>query len=122
MAVSPPRWRRGRKALQQRYLIAAVSALIAASPARADNACKVGTIAELPVTMAGLRPLVHAKINGQEARFIADSGAWYSMISPGSAAEFGLELSNLPPFFRMTGVGGAIDSKLTVVKSFTLAG
>jgi len=72
--------------------------------------------------MSGLRPLVHAKINGKEATFIADSGAWFSMISPGSAAEYGLTLEALPAWFRMSGVGGTVVPKLTTLKSFTIAG
>ena len=33
-------------------------------PTRTFAACKIGRLAELPVTMTGLRPLVSAKING----------------------------------------------------------
>lgn len=108
--------------MQQRYLIAVLGALSLASAASADTACKVGTIAELPVTMSGLSPLVHAKINGQNATFMADSGAWYSMISPGSAAEYGLTLQHLPPGFILTGVGGSVLPSMTTVKTFTIAG
>lgn len=45
--------------------------------------CKVGLIAELPVTLNGMRPMITAKINGQDARFIVDSGAFFSLITPG---------------------------------------
>ena len=76
----------------------------------------------LPVTMSGLRPLVHAKINGHDAAFVADSGAWFSMISPGSAAEYELALEPVPIGFRLQGVGGAVVPHLTTVKTFTIAG
>ncbi|MBW8743489.1 MAG: tetratricopeptide repeat protein [Sphingomonas sp.] len=79
-------------------------------------------IVPLPVTMSGLRPLVHAKINGHEAVFVADSGAWFSMISPGSAAEYELALEPVPIGFRLQGVGGAVVPRLTTVKTFTIAG
>jgi len=44
----------------------------------------------------GLRPLVSAKINGAEALFIADSGAFYSLITPAAAAQFKLKLGPAP--------------------------
>ena len=43
---------------------------IAAGPAAAEP-CKLARFAELPVTMQGMRPLVHAAINGKDAMFIA---------------------------------------------------
>jgi hypothetical protein len=43
--------------------------------AAAAAGCKLEKVAELPVTMSGLRPMVHAMINGNDALFIADSGA-----------------------------------------------
>jgi len=88
----------------------------------ADRPCQVGEIVSLPVTMSGLRPLVHAKINGHDAVFVADSGAWFSMISPGSAAEYELALEPVPPGFTLRGVGGAVAPRLTTVKTFTIAG
>lgn len=88
----------------------------------ADRGCQVGTIAELPVTMSGLRAIVRTKINGHDALFVADSGAWFSMISPGSAAEYGLTLEPVPPGFTLRGVGGSITPRLTTVKTFTIAG
>ena len=120
--LTPAKIASGEKALQYKYLIAALLASAVAPAASAGGTCKVGRVAELPVTMSGLRPLVHAKINGKEATFIADSGAWFSMISPGSAAEYGLTLEPLPPWFRMSGVGGTVVPKLTTLKSFTIAG
>ena len=99
---------------------ATCTALTAATPALAT--CEVGKMLELPVTMAGLRPMVTAQINGHEARFMADSGAFYSLISPGSAAEFGLKLQPAPPNFRLMGIGGEADARVAKVKDFGLAG
>jgi tetratricopeptide (TPR) repeat protein/predicted aspartyl protease len=82
--------------------------------------CKLGTIAELAVTMNGLRPMVSAQINGVDAQFIADSGAFYSMISPASAAE--LKLHTTPSHIQIRGVTGSTDASVTTVKEFTLAG
>ena len=82
--------------------------------------CKIGKIAELPVTMNGLRPMVTAQINGVDAQFIADSGAFYSMLSPASAAERNLQVT--PSNIRVRGITGSTAAGVTTVKEFTLAG
>ncbi|MBS0480082.1 MAG: retropepsin-like domain-containing protein, partial [Proteobacteria bacterium] len=93
-----------------------------AAPAPAAGKCKVAKMAELPVTMVGRRPMIDAKFGDRSARFIVDSGAFYSTISSASAAEFGLKVTPLPPTFRMRGIGG--DSSVGVAKStdFSLSG
>ncbi|MDB5722003.1 MAG: hypothetical protein JWP15_2621 [Alphaproteobacteria bacterium] len=103
--------------------LAAALAAFVAMPAAAGAACSVQKVAELPVTMAdGYRPMVNARINGVETRFIADSGAFYSLISPGVAAANGLKLHAAPPGFRLGGIGGGTSASLATVKEFTLAG
>jgi tetratricopeptide (TPR) repeat protein/predicted aspartyl protease len=82
--------------------------------------CTLAKFAELPVTMSGLRPLVHAQINGADALFIADSGAFYSTLTPAAAAEFKLRLGAGPYGFTVSGVGGETETRLTTVKTFTL--
>jgi tetratricopeptide (TPR) repeat protein/predicted aspartyl protease len=84
--------------------------------------CTVGKIAELPVTMSGSRPTVPALINGTEARFIADSGAFYSVISPAAAAEFNLPDVPLHENVTMKGIGGSAKASGTTVREFKLAG
>jgi tetratricopeptide (TPR) repeat protein/predicted aspartyl protease len=84
--------------------------------------CKIGRIAELPVTMNGLRPMVDAKIDGKDARFIADSGAFYSLISPAAAAEYTLRVDPAPLNIRLKGIGGSARAEMTTVKAFTIAG
>jgi predicted aspartyl protease/Tfp pilus assembly protein PilF len=85
-------------------------------------ACSIDTIAQLPVTMSGLQPLVPAKINGVERMFVADSGAFYSMIEPSAAAELKLPLTPMPFEFSLVGVGGSAVARVTTVKVFTLSG
>jgi tetratricopeptide (TPR) repeat protein len=86
----------------------------------ADN-CKLAML-ELPVTMEGLRPLVRAKINGTEAYFVADSGAFYSMISPAAAAQFKLPKRSAPFGTYVLGVGGGgITPEIATVQTFMLA-
>jgi tetratricopeptide (TPR) repeat protein/predicted aspartyl protease len=97
-------------------LLVAVAALLG-SRAYA-GACSLGRLAELPVTMIGLRPLVHAKINGKDALFLADSGAFYSTITPAAAAEYKLSLTPSP--VPMEGVGGEAQTWITRVRTFTI--
>jgi len=84
--------------------------------------CKIGQLAQLAVTMDGLRPMVSAKINGADAQFNADSGAFYSLISPASAAEFKLRTEPAPFHLTLIGVGGSAGASVATVKEFTIAG
>ena len=88
-----------------------------ALPARA--ACKLESLVELPVTMVGMQPTVTVSVNGQEAQFLVDSGAFYSVISPAAAARFGLKPYSIAG--QLSGVGGKTDVELAKVKAFNLA-
>jgi tetratricopeptide (TPR) repeat protein len=92
------------------------------SSGRTFAACKVGKLAEIPVSMSGMRPLIAAKINDQDVRFIIDSGAFYSMLSAASAAQLNLKLTPAPFGLRVNGVNGPIDTSIATVKVLTLAG
>ena len=72
--------------------------------------------------MAGTRPLINAKINNQEARFVLDSGAFYSMISTATAAEFNLKLTPGPYGLKLQGIGGTVTAQIATVKEFGIAG
>ena len=101
---------------------AILSASIASAPAAAAS-CKLGKIVEFPITMAGLRPLVAARINDNDVQFVMDSGAFYSMISVAGAAELKLKTSLAPMGFHVKGAAhGAIDVSIATAKTFTLAG
>jgi len=86
-------------------------------PAFAD--CKIVELAELPITMSGMSPTVTTKINGADALFMVDSGAFYSVITPASAAQFKLKLRYAP--LRLQGVGGEAEASLATVDVFTFA-
>jgi tetratricopeptide (TPR) repeat protein/predicted aspartyl protease len=90
-------------------------------PNAAFAACRLLKMAELPVTMSGLRPLVTAKINDDEVKFLADSGAFYSIISAAAAAEHNLKLKSAPYGLFVYGVGGAAQLSIATVATFTLA-
>jgi tetratricopeptide (TPR) repeat protein/predicted aspartyl protease len=85
-------------------------------------ACKMAKMAELPVTMMGLKPMIDAKINDKDVRFEVDSGAFYSMLSAASAAELNLKLKAAPYGMRIIGIGGATKPVVANVETFTLAG
>jgi Aspartyl protease len=102
----------------RRSLVALILLALSGSPAAAVATCKIGKLAELPVTMTGLKPLVHAGINGTDALFLADSGAFFSLITPAAAAQFKLRLEPTRAF--ITGVGGEARAWLTTVRTFTL--
>jgi tetratricopeptide (TPR) repeat protein len=79
-------------------------------------------MAELPVTMSNSKPIITAQINGEDARFVADSGAFFSMITEASAAQFKLKLSPAPWGLFVRGIGGTVDPSIATVKVFTFAG
>ncbi len=101
-------------------LIAGLVAVCLAGNVQA--ACELDGMARLPVTMSGLRPLVAAKINGVDVLFTLDSGAFYSSITPGNAAQYKLPESMAPFGFSVSGVGGSADAAIATVKHFGLAG
>jgi len=102
-------------------LLALCLPLIAYTYAHAEQ-CKLGKLGELPVTMRGTRPLVHAGINGQDALFLADSGAFYSTLTKAGAEAHKLPLQNAPVYFAESGVGGEAHTLITIVRTFTLFG
>jgi tetratricopeptide (TPR) repeat protein len=103
------------------FLLAA-AALAAPNGHAAAAKCHISKVAELPITMNSLRPLVPVKINGQDAKFILDSGAFYSMISGATADEYKLKQVPGPWGMQVVGVNGSTDVRVTNVKEFSIIG
>jgi tetratricopeptide (TPR) repeat protein/predicted aspartyl protease len=102
-------------------VLAPLSVFIASVPALA--ACKLGRIAEFPITMEGLRPLMSAKINDHDVQFVVDSGAFWSMMSAASVSQLNLPTHSAPFGFYVTGAGGTSASvSIATVKVLMLAG
>jgi predicted aspartyl protease len=105
--------------LRWRGVLATLSVLATAAPQEASAACKVVRLVEIPVTMSGLVPLVHARINGADVRLIADSGSTVSLLTPAAAAAYKLPVQPAPASFGISGVGGEARARLTTVKTLT---
>ena len=86
----------------------------------AKASCQLQQLGTLPVDMQGLRPLVSTRINGVKARFMIDTGAFYSTIWRDTAAQYRLPITSLPggPTFYISGVGGNERAWVGTVKSF----
>lgn len=77
------------------FAAAVVGAALLVAPAGAMAACSMKAL-EVPVKMAGLRPLVEAKVNGKPARFLLDTGAFYNGVDSKFAAELKLKPYKVP--------------------------
>lgn len=99
----------------------AIAWLMAGGAAHAaDKTCKLGKMLELPVTMIDRQPTVPVELDGHKMRLVADSGAFFSSLSPGAAAEFGFKQHSAPYGLRMSGVGGDFDPKVATIDAFKL--
>src|SRR2546429_9641182 len=98
MSSGRTRMNRSRHADDRRawLLPAALLAACASSAAAAAGSCVLARLAELPVTMAGTRPLVHAAINGTDALFLADSGGVVRPLTPPPPGEIQPRLHTAP--------------------------
>jgi tetratricopeptide (TPR) repeat protein len=105
-----------------RFTLFAILGISIASPTAFAEGCKLAKIAEFPIAMVGLRPLLTARINDIDVQFVLDSGAFYSMISAASAAELKLKTTPAPPGFYVTGVHGTANVSIATAKTFTLVG
>jgi tetratricopeptide (TPR) repeat protein/predicted aspartyl protease len=94
----------------------------ACAPALAAGNCQLDQMVEFPITMVDLRPQMTAKINGTDVRLLVDSGAFYSTLSPASAAELNLQTRPMPAGFYVRGVNGSASASQARVKDFTFLG
>jgi tetratricopeptide (TPR) repeat protein len=100
----------------------ALFSCLAPAVGAAATECKLGVVAELPVKMSGGHALISGSINGVDAVFMADSGAFYSMLSAGSAEKFRLRLGPLPTGLEVIGIGGDETAHLATASDFDLVG
>ncbi|HEX9138151.1 MAG TPA: aspartyl protease family protein, partial [Steroidobacteraceae bacterium] len=72
--------------------------------------------------MDGPTPLVTGSINGVDARFIADSGSFFSALTREAAVKHQLKLRMPPVDLDVRGIGGGEIAYVTTAKEFALAG
>jgi predicted aspartyl protease/tetratricopeptide (TPR) repeat protein len=100
----------------------AILSALGCQPLTAAPACNIAQVGQLAVTMHGTMPIVHALINGRDAAFMADSGAYYNMLTPAAAAEYGLPQQMARIGYWVSGVGGSTAPMVATVKEFTIMG
>ena len=91
--------------------------VLLAGQAWADE-CRLENYGTLPVEMVGNRATTMVKINGNNTRFILDTGAFFNTMSNANASSLGLKVQPTPFGFRIGGVGGAATAKQAHVKEF----
>lgn len=97
-------------------------ALLAAGAVHAESSCRLLRLAELPVTMDHGRAFVTGTVNGKNALFIADSGAFFSLMTLEAARDLQVRLVPLPAPMQINGMTGNADARLGVASSFRLQG
>jgi tetratricopeptide (TPR) repeat protein len=95
--------------------------LLVTRPAAADT-CTIRYEQVLPVTMTNMRPEIEAIVNNRKVRFVLDSGAFYSVITPGTAAALGLPVRPGPRGLTMRAAGGAVKPGLVTIETLQVAG
>ncbi|MDO7843682.1 aspartyl protease family protein [Sphingomonas immobilis] len=90
-------------------------------PAAAHAECTVEKFLEIPVAISQQRAVVTARFDGKEARFILDSGAFYSTIARANALEYGLKPESLGNA-RIRGIGGTASLGVATATNFEIAG
>ena len=80
--------------------------------------CTLGKVAELKVTMDGMRPVVEARINGRDGKLVVDSSSFYNVISGPGATASGLKLKPPPAFLAAKGPDGKPLLSIGVADNF----
>jgi tetratricopeptide (TPR) repeat protein/predicted aspartyl protease len=89
----------------------------AAPPSR----CRLSQLIELPLSIEGRRSTIPAKINGQDASFTLDSGAFWSTMTLAAAKQYGLRVDySRVENLKVNGVGGLVSPGLTTAKELTI--
>lgn len=91
--------------------------MLASLPATADQ-CHLTRFPATPVTMEDLRPMIQAKINGVEARFIIDTGGFWSDLSPAALAKYKLFDQSTDSGLSISGPGGISQYTVATADNF----
>ncbi len=77
---------------------------------------------DIPVKLVHHRPIVTLSVEGRELPMLLDTGAFFSMLMPATAAQLKLPLGPLPAGLRLQGYTGEIEAQLTRVKAVDFHG
>ncbi|HJV60892.1 MAG TPA: aspartyl protease family protein [Albitalea sp.] len=78
------------------------------------SACRLEAF-EIPVRMVHMRPIATVELNGIETPMLVDSGAFFSLLTEATASQLNLPLQRLSPGFRIEGLTGQVNAKVTRV-------
>ena len=116
--------RRGADAVRRAHgLLRAVAgpatllSLLASAAGHAGE-CTLTRAPDMPVTMSGLRPMVHAQINGTDALLVADSSSFFNLVTRAGVAAAHLRLDPARDLY----VEGGEPAKMAFAETFTLMG
>ncbi len=112
----------GRPAAHATAALGLLALLTLETSSATAGQCNIARLPDIPVTMSGMRPTLHAQINGRDALLIADSGAFFSFITPAAVKEYGLSVDPSYQGLTVGGVGGLERAEVTSAKTFTIIG
>ena len=103
-----------------RCAVLALLALFAAAvPARAE--CRLDKLAEIPVTLVGLQPVVTVEVNGAPARLLVDTGSFFSTLSQAAADQLKVR-TYVGDKLKVRGVDSDAETHIGVAHDFALGG
>ncbi len=96
--------------------------LVAASTTCRAADCKITNYGTLPVEIVGNRATALLRVNGQETRFMLDTGASFNAMSQSTAGGLGLARQPAPPGLVAKGMGGVFNVTVATVKELGILG
>jgi tetratricopeptide (TPR) repeat protein/predicted aspartyl protease len=90
-------------------------------PSAVHAACRLEDFAAVAVTMVGMRPTVHVTLDGKDALFLVDTGAFASALSPEAADRYHIRVFQRAAV-GVEGIGGAAFARAARVEHVQLGG
>jgi hypothetical protein len=100
-------------------VLLATSASLLATRAAYAGSCTLTRMPDIPVTMQGRRPMVHATINGADAVFLADSGSYFNRVTRAGVEALHLRLDPTHDLY-VERAGGRERIQMAWAKTLTL--
>jgi clan AA aspartic protease (TIGR02281 family) len=97
-----------------RWALVLIPLTLALAPTIQAAPCQ-RTALQIPVKLVNQRPIVTLNLAGEELPMLLDTGAFFSMLLPATAAQLRLQLQPLPYGMRLQGYAGEIEASMTKV-------